>query len=132
MSDGTPGDEGRDRTADVLPPSVRDTSSEPPTEILRLDRAAMPIHERLFMPPAITCAHTDVAVSLQSLIRGREGSPTGLEPESSVVMCDSDPEVIVSTRDGKLAFCHIHLRDAADALARDRARTVAASPTRVA
>jgi hypothetical protein len=84
------------------------------------------------MPPANTCAHTDVAISLQSLIRGRESSPTGLEPESPFVMCDSDPEVIVSTCDGKLAFCHIHLRDAADAMARDRARTVAATPTHVA
>jgi hypothetical protein len=34
--EGAPGDEGRDRTAHVLPPSIRDTSAEPLTESLRL------------------------------------------------------------------------------------------------
>jgi hypothetical protein len=80
------------------------------------------------MASAITCAHTDVAISLQSFIRDREGTQPGFEPESPFVTCGSDPEVIVSTSEGKLAYCHIHLRDAADAMARDRARTVSALP----
>lgn len=80
------------------------------------------------MPPEITCAHADLALSLQSLIRERGESSPDLGPEPAVLMCGSEPEVVVSTSDGKLAFCHAHLRDAADAMARERARTVAGAP----
>jgi hypothetical protein len=122
------GVEGRRPTADALPRSVHETSPVPRRRSSDVLRAPAPPTKGWFMAPTTTCAHIDVATTLQSLIREREVSPPDVEPEPPVPTCDADPEVIVSTSDGKLAYCHVHLRDAADAMARDRARAVAATP----
>jgi hypothetical protein len=76
------------------------------------------------MPDRPPCEHVDVAISLQQLIRSRDGDGATDAPSGAVVevdtLCGKPSDVFVETADGARAYCAAHVRERMPSWAADR------------